>query len=353
MKISRHVIAATIGMAVTVTGCVLLLTAGYLYSKSPENGLGNNARKMEISYRVSIFDIPAQAKEIRVWVPIPRNSRYQELTDFDVDGSDNYSSVEENRFGNRFILFDLSADPMAGDEEIAFTVKFMVTRKFADALVVHSSVPAGFNSPLLYTGSYRLIPIEGAIAEEAQRVAGHISDDFWQARALYDNIIDTMKYDKSASGSGRGDAVYACDIRTGNCTDFHSLFIGEARSLGIPARFIMGLPLDPEIRSGKIEGYHCWAEVFIEGMGWLPLDASDANKNIAKREELFGRLDQHRVAFTVGRDIKLPASKKGPLNFSILPYAEIDGKKHRNVSAVFSFEDQPEDRQKSMNNYRN
>jgi len=358
MRNSRRLIAAAIGMALTVTGCVLLLTVGYLYSKSPmegegTGGHGRHSRKTEILYKVTVSGIPVEAKEVRVWVPIPLNSRYQALTDFDVDGNNNYSLVQENRFGNRFFLFDLSDAPMAGEEEISFTVKFMVTREFADALVVRSSVPKGFNSPLLYIGPYRLIPIEGAIAEEARRVAGHISDDFWQARALYDNIIDTMKYDKSSSGWGRGDAVYACENRTGNCTDFHSLFIGEARSLGIPARFIMGLPLEPKSRSGEIASYHCWAEFYIEGMGWLPLDASEANKNIARRENFFGRLDQHRVAFTIGRDIKLPATRKGTLNFSIFPYAEIDGKKHRNVNAVFSFKDQPEDSQESINNYKN
>lgn len=234
MRNSRRVVAAAIGMALTVTGCVLLLTVGYLYSKTStqkggRGGNSNDSRKTEISYKVTVSGIPVEAKEVRVWVPMPLNSPYQELTDFDVDGNNNYSLVQENRFGNRFILFDLSDAPMAGEEEITFTVKFMVTREFANALVVWSSVPTGFNSPLLYTGSYRLIPIKGAIAEEAQRVAGHISDDFWQAKALYDHIIDTMKYDKSGTGWGRGDAVYACDIRTGNCTDFHSLFIGEAR----------------------------------------------------------------------------------------------------------------------------
>ncbi len=348
MEKSKRVITAVIGMALTVTGCVLVLMVGYLYSKSPMQGdgrfgYGKDARKTEISYEVVMTDIPVEAKEIRVWVPIPLNSHYQELTDFNVDGNNNYSLVQENRFGNRFILFDLSDAPVAGEEEISFTVKFMVTREFANALVVRSSVPTGFDSPLRYTGPYRLIPTKGAIAEEAQRVAGHISDDFWQARALYDHIVDTMKYDESGSEWGREDAVYARDIRTGNCTDFHSLFIGEARSLGIPARFIMGLPLDPESRAGEIDGYHCWAEFYIEGMGWLPVDASEANRNIAKREDFFGRVDQHRVAFTIGRDIKLPAAKKGPLNYSIFPYAEIDGEKYSNVNAVFSFKDQKED----------
>jgi len=42
-----------------------------------------------------------------------------------------------------------------------------------------------------------------------------------QARALYDHTIDRMSYIKYGEGWGKGDAVYACDSRTGNCTDFH------------------------------------------------------------------------------------------------------------------------------------
>lgn len=114
----------------------------------------------------------------------------------------------------------------------------------------------------------------------------------------------------------------------------------------------MGLPLDPKSSEGEIESYHCWAEFYIEGMEWLPVDASDANNNIEKREDFFARLDQNRVAFTIGRDIKLPTAKKGPINYSIFPYVEIDGQEHSNVNAVFSFADQNEDSRKSIDNYR-
>jgi transglutaminase-like putative cysteine protease len=44
-----------------------------------------------------------------------------------------------------------------------------------------------------------------------------------------------MRYDKTGTGWGRGDVLYACDAKKGNCTDFHSLFIAMARSQGIPA----------------------------------------------------------------------------------------------------------------------
>ena len=109
--------------------------------------------------------------------------------------------------------------------------------------------------------------------------------------------------------------------------------------LGIPARFIMGLPLPINKSKGSIAGYHCWAEFYLPERGWLPIDASEANKFPEKKEMYFGGLDKHRVAFSFGRDIKLPGSSGEPVNFSIYPHVEIDGQVHANIETVFTFED--------------
>ena len=177
------------------------------------------------------------------------------------------------------------------------------------------------------------------ILEEAIRIAGTESEPLVRARLIYDHIVKTVSYDKTGSGWGRGDALYACDIRKGNCTDFHSLLIGQMRALKIPARFIMGFSLPCDRTEGGITGYHCWAEFYIEGKGWLPVDASDASKHPDKKERFFAGLDQNRVAFTLGRDIKLPESEAGRLNYSIYPYAEVDGKEYSDIEYSFYFKD--------------
>ena len=137
--------------------------------------------------------------------------------------------------------------------------------------------------------------------------AGHAlvsgADSAW----LYDHLAATMKYDKPADkpGWGQGDALWACESRFGNCTDFHSLIIGMARACHIPARFVIGFPLPGDRTEGEIAGYHCWAELYLEGIGWLPLDSSEASKHPEDRDRFFGRLDANRVEFTRGRDLRL------------------------------------------------
>lgn len=81
--------------------------------------------------------------------------------------------------------------------------------------------------------------------------------------------------------------------------------IGYARAMGLPARFAIGFPLPVEHGSGKIAGYHCSAEIYAKGAGWIPLHASEAAKNPAKRGYFSGTHDENRIEFSKGRDVIL------------------------------------------------
>jgi transglutaminase-like putative cysteine protease len=135
-----------------------------------------------------------------------------------------------------------------------------------------------------------------------------------------------MKYDKSGTGWGRGDAVYACDARAGNCSDFHAYFIALARSIGIPARFAIGVTIPANKDEGTIEGYHCWAEFLADGK-WIPVDISEASKHPELAEYYFGHHPANRFELSVGRDLIVhPAPISSPINFLIYPVLEVDGK---------------------------
>jgi transglutaminase-like putative cysteine protease len=289
-------------------------------------------RALEFTYAVKVDDLPAAAATAYAWIPVPLSDDYQQLEGYSVAGDLPYELVSEPQYGNQFLRFDLGSAPPAADFSVTYHVRRWPQQAGSD-----STATLDGSSRERYTMANAMVPLSGPPAAEAQQVAGAEPDPLQRARLLYDHIVTTVDYDKSGEGWGRGDALYACDVRAGNCTDFHSLFIGEARSLGLPARFTIGFPVPLAPAAGQIGGYHCWAEFWVDGRGWVPLDASEARKNPELREELFGQLPADRVAFTRGRDYELPGAQAGPVNFLIYPYVEVDGQPFTSVENSFSY----------------
>lgn len=293
-------------------------------------------RSFDIKYGFQIDNIPSGAKTIKAWLPIPPSNERQQLVDFDVAGDWEYQVVKDSEYLNRYFLFDLSQKTFPSNKaEIEVTYKIQ-RYSYSPINHNHGAQPLEKAEKARLLSPDSMVPIDGVIAKEASLIVGGETNTAIKARKLYDFIVTSVKYDKSGDGWGRGDALYACDVRAGNCTDFHSLFIGEARSLNIPARFIMGMSI-PDDPSGEIKGYHCWAEFYDTEKGWLPVDASEAHKHPEKREIFFGGLDENRIEFTRGRDIKLPQSNSDPLNYSLFPHVEIDGAIHTDGSRNVSF----------------
>ena len=251
--------------------------------------------------------------------------------------------TQEPVYGNRMIYAEIQ-NPAPGKTE--FTLEYKITRReysrgdYAQLKRTDQkpSVVSASMSRLIAPDS--LIPKDGKIKELAVEVTGSQSGAVEKAKAAYDYLFTNMRYDKTGSGWGRGDAVWACDAKRGNCTDFHSPFIGILRVDGIPARFDIGFPLPENKDNGDIAGYHCWAEFYAPKTGWVPVDISEAWKAKQKEDYFFGSVDANRVQFSTGRDVALSPKQDGPaLNYFVYPYVEVDGKPYDKLDKQFSFEE--------------
>ncbi len=318
----------------------LCVAWGLAVSRTSPSGveeLLGEPRSFTFNYSFTVENIPEDAKHVKVWIPVPQTDEQQTVSGIHASDGIHFETVSDEEYHNQFLCFDLVDHVDEGSDATA-TVSYRVNRRPYRRLAGSSPGEEPRDAELArFLKPDRLVPVSGAIIIEAMAVTQNESEPLGKARALYDHIVETVRYDKSGEGWGRGDAAYACDARAGNCTDFHSLFIGEARSLGIPARFIMGFPLPEDASEGPVSGYHCWAEFYVRDLGWVPIDASEAHKHPQKHKALFGGLDANRVAVSVGRDIQLPRTAAMPLNYVIYPYVEVDGKPHADVTTRFSF----------------
>ncbi len=282
-------------------------------------------REVDFTYHTELTGIDPKAQRVEAWIPLPREDRFQQVSGLSIDSPAHVEVVKQPSGGNRVAHLSATAPPSGS---IPVTIRFKVRRveEAADMEKAQANIPEPTDGPFAsYLGPDRLVPIDGQIKQVSAKAGDPDGSSYEQARAIYEYVVANMTYDKSGQGWGRGDAIYACNVKKGNCTDFHSLFIAIARSRGIPARFTIGFPLGaPSV--GEIPGYHCWAE-FYSGGQWVPVDASEAWKHPQLRHYYFGHLDADRVAFTMGRDLVLDPRQSGePVNFLIYPYVEVDGK---------------------------
>jgi transglutaminase-like putative cysteine protease len=292
------------------------------------------AREFELTYRAAVRDIPDGAKALDVWLPLPQTDRHQTIHRLTIDAPGPPTIGREDRFGNQCLHVRVPSP--RGPVSIAWSAR-VTRRENAGTLE-----PLGDEERALDLAPEPLVPLGGPVRELAERATSGLTTDAARARAIYDKITAMMRYDKSGTGWGRGDALFACDARRGNCTDFHALIIGMARSSGIPARFAIGLPLPGGRASDRtdIQGYHCWAELYVDGRGWVPVDASEAVKDPSRRAYFFGHHDENRLELSRGRNLILNPAQHGPaLNFFVDPYAEVDGRPHAALERKVTFRD--------------
>ncbi|HYL63272.1 MAG TPA: transglutaminase domain-containing protein [Candidatus Methylomirabilis sp.] len=304
------------------------------------------SRTFEFVYQVHVPPSQNAMGPLRLWIPLPADDGYQDVHSLHVDSPAAYSQGHDPEYKDRYAMFTPTAGQAAAGFDV--TMRFVATRREHRVTLDSDSRGASADGstdpadPLLprYLEPDKLVPLNGTIAELAKEHTVGDTTPLEKSRHIYDYVVSTMRYDKSGEGWGRGDAIWACTSKRGNCTDFHSLFIGMMRASGIPARFEIGFPLPEDKSEGEISGYHCWAEFYLNGIGWVPVDASEAWKNPAKHDYFFGAHDVNRVFFTYGRDIKLsPEQKSAPLNYFIYPYAEANGQPVRGLQTHFSFRD--------------
>lgn len=314
--------------AASLAVCIAALAAPSAPAMKPDASFlkGGDSRKFDITYVAHVKEVPAGAKKLRVWLPVPQDSAVQTITDVKFDkGAPKLGT--ESKYGNKVAYLEV-ADPQPTFD---MTMTFSVERKevVTDLSKLGEDVAETDASAATFLKDDKLTIVDDRIRKLAAEVTAGKTTTLAKEKAIYDYVLGHMTYDKTGTGWGRGDTNHACDVGKGNCTDFHALFMSLSRAAGVPAGFEIGLylPYEKGKKDEKLGGYHCWAFFRVPGRTWVPVDISEASKMKDKADYFFGAHTSNRVTLSVGRDIVLePAQAGEPLNYFLAPYAEADGK---------------------------
>jgi transglutaminase-like putative cysteine protease len=305
------------------TGFLMLLCYAVRAVTIEDQQLVHNADRFEFVYE---FTLAKLQNPTDVWLPLAKSDTFQQVKIESTSWPEVAQVINDSANGNRLEFIDCTTS----DSNRDVRVSYLVERREKSAYAATEKD----NSRFLKAD--RLVPLTAKFKKIAEAVTKGKTSDLARGRALYDHVLQRMKYDKSGSGWGKGDAVYACDARTGNCTDFHSYFIALARSIGIPARFAIGVSIPADKQEGTVEGYHCWAEFLADGK-WVPVDISEAWKYPELADYYFGHHPANRFELSVRRDLVVdPEPASGPINFLVYPLVETGGKPIK-VATKFTF----------------
>jgi len=114
-------------------------------------------------------------------------------------------------------------------------------------------------------------------------IEGSRAEPLEMLHALSTRVRDAVSYTIGATDVDTS-AEEALGVGQGVCQDHAHVFIGAARLLGLPARYVSGyLMMNDRIDQ---EAGHAWAEVHLAGLGWVGFDVS----NVISPDERYVRL---------------------------------------------------------------
>lgn len=314
----------------------LILAFALLLPMAFTASAGVKEREAEITFKVSL-NAPSDAKNVRLWVPYPVSDKNQTVEDVKFNGNyTNAAAYKEKEYGNTALYAEWSG-PL---NERVLTYSYKVKRKEVVMKDFPKPEPALSQEEFReYLKATSLGPVTGKVKETAEGITRGKRTVLEKSRAIYDWIVKNMYRDPNIKGCGLGEVERLIEALGGKCGDIHSVYVALARSVGVPAREVFGIRM-PNGKEGEMtKSQHCWAEFYLPGYGWVPVDPADVRKAMLEKgckepeeikdivEYYFGAVDESRIAYGMGRDLTLnPPQKGGKLNYFMYPYAEADGK---------------------------
>ncbi|MBO8440428.1 MAG: transglutaminase domain-containing protein [bacterium] len=237
--------------------------------------------------------VPA-GEEILCWMPMPRADIHRQVLE------DSNELLAKSIHAAHF---------MCKSAEASRPTVFWNSVPFKTAAEFHP-LPKGFEHQPVDTQAENLLPhlmeqaphivFTDSLKELAFRTVGRERRPYYMARAIFDLISKHYPW-ISAREYSTIDCIPEYVVRRGggDCGQVTMLFITLCRILGIPARWQSGFSLIP-----GYENFHDWADIYIPGLGWIPVDPSFGIQRWGKTEEqryfYFGGIDAFRMIVNKG-----------------------------------------------------
>ncbi len=274
----------------------------------------------------------------QLWIPYPTSNGNQTIKNISIKGNMTSSGVYTD---NTFETPMLNARWDKGIKNRTLTFSFDVTRKEIKRRDFPATESAWDPKDYVeYLAETKLGPIDGEIKTLADTIVYGQTTVLGKAKAIYDWTVENTYRNPDTRGCGFGDVYRLLKDPGGKCADISSIYVALARAAGVPSREIFGIRQGKKPVQDISKWQHCWAEFYMPGYGWVPVDPADVRKMMLKenlelsddktkayRDYFWGGVDPYRFKLAEGRDLVLNPPQIGEtVNYLMYPYAQI-GKK--------------------------
>ena len=269
MKKFSKIVLLTIMLVVTLANTVFAGGDRYIISK-------------ELVYE-SNRKTPLPAGFVEVFVGNTNFVQYQK--DYEIIITPTPDEMKEDEYGNLYAYFDVSG--LYPKEKFKVTIKRdLEIENFEVDIPARTDSVVNEETSQFIESSKRIDSDEPEIISKAKEITEGISTDYKKAQAIFEYVNVNMSYDTSSAYANQG-ALAAFENMKGVCEEFTTLFVAFCRAVDIPSRAIEGYKIEEVYESGDTSGdisgdvgvlvernlaNHVWAEIYLDGFGWLPVE---------------------------------------------------------------------------------
>lgn len=228
--------------------------------------------RMKVKYTVTLKPNAVPVGEmVRCWLPYPRedNRRQKDIKLMSV--SDGDFLISPPNYAHRTLYMQKIAEK---GKPTIFSIEFSYSsapewfdlankriRPYDKSSELYKRYTAERGTHILFTDK---------IKELSEKIVGDQTDPYQITKKIFDYIDDNYPWAGAREYSTLDNIPeYVIDNKHGDCGQVTLLFITLARYNGIPAKWQSGFMMHPNGLN-----LHDWAEVYYEGIGWMPVDQS-------------------------------------------------------------------------------
>jgi len=290
-------------------------------SGKPGNKIFKDKRSYTVTYSVDVkIHDASRPNTLYLWIPKPIISPSQRNVTL---VSRNVEPFAENHRG--VSLYKLENLGTGANQSINLSFR-------VDVYAVETSMrPSSIRQerlPLsaLYTHSTLLLPSDHQqVRTTVNFIIGREQNVYLKAKAIYDWIINNIYI--SDEHLLDTNVITALDRKRADSYTAALLFTTMSRAAGIPCIPIAGVLVD---KNGWTD-HHYWAEVWIDGFGWIPVDPAMGSGAITFINSAqitdnpvsyyFGNVDSSRIAFSRGEVVLSQMESRGRIVYHKQSYS--------------------------------